>query len=172
MATFAWQTWNSAPFSIERKRGKTPGTVIICVSGPLTVRDVYTALSPMELNKVIDSPAEPGEEPLVKIVLDLSACPSMDSSGLGILATHYVRCRRNGIKMIAVGASPRVREVLKITKMDSVIPMVATQYVRCQRNGIKMIAVGASPRVLEVLKITKMDSVIPMAATMEEAESA
>jgi anti-anti-sigma regulatory factor len=28
--------------------------------------------------------------------------------------------------MIAVGASPRVREVLRITKMDSVIPMVAT----------------------------------------------
>jgi len=28
--------------------------------------------------------------------------------------------------MIAVGASPRVREVLKITGMDSVNPLVAT----------------------------------------------
>ena len=126
MATFAWQTWNSAPFSIERKRGKAPGTVILCVSGPLTVRDVYTALSPAELNNVIDRPAEPGEEPPVKYILDLTNCPYMDSSGLGMVATQYVRCRRNGIKMIAVGASPRVREVLKITKMDSVIPMVAT----------------------------------------------
>ena len=122
MATFAWQTWNSAPFNIERKRGKTPGTVIMRLSGCLTVRDVYSALSPMELNKVI----QPGEEPPVKYILDLTDCPSMDSSGLGMVATHYVRCRRNGIKMIAMGASPRVREVLRITKMDSVIPMVAT----------------------------------------------
>jgi len=126
MAAFAWQTWNSAPFSIERKRGKTPGTVIMRLSGPLTVRDVYSALSPMELNKLIDSPAEPGEEPPVKYILDLTDCPFVDSSGLGMVATHYVRCRRNGIKMIAVGASPRVREVMRITKMDSVIPMVAT----------------------------------------------
>ncbi len=126
MGKFAWQTWNSAPFSIERKRGKTPGTVIMCLRGCLTVRDVYSALSPMELNKVIDSPAEPGEEPPRKYILDLTGCPSMDSSGLGMVATQYVRCRRNGIKMIAVGASPRVREVLKLTKMDSVIPMVAT----------------------------------------------
>ena len=126
MAAFAWQTWNSAPFSIERKRGKTPGTVIMRLSGPLTVRDVYSALSPMELNKLIDSPAEPGEEPPVKYILDLTDCPFVDSSGLGMVATHYVRCRRNGIKMITVGASPRVREVMRITKMDSVIPMVAT----------------------------------------------
>jgi anti-sigma B factor antagonist len=126
MATFAWQTWNSAPFNIERKRGKTPGTVIFHLSGPLTVRDVYSALSPVELNKVLDLPAEPGEEPPVKYILDLTDCPFIDSSGLGMVATHYVRCQRHGIKMIAVGASPRVREVLRITKMDSILPMVAT----------------------------------------------
>jgi anti-anti-sigma factor len=126
MATFAWQTWNSAPFNIERKRGKTPGTVILCLSGPFTVRDVYTALPPTELNKMLDLPAEPGEEPPVKNILDLTSCPFMDSSGVGMVAAHYVRCQRKGIKMIAVGASPRVREVLRITKMDSIIPMVAT----------------------------------------------
>ena len=126
MAAFAWQTWNSAPFKIERMRGKTPGTVIMHLSGPLTVRDVYTALSPTELNKVIDPPAEPGEEPPVKYILDLTDCPFMDSPGLGMVATQFVRCRRNGIKMIAVGASPRVRELLKITNMDSILPLAAT----------------------------------------------
>ena len=126
MAAFAWQTWNSAPFSIERKRGKTPGTVIMRLSGPLTVRDVYTALTPMELNKVIDAPAEPGEEPPVKYILELSACPFVDSSGLGLVAKQYVRCQRNGIRMIAVGASPRIREVLQLTRLDSIVPMFAT----------------------------------------------
>ena len=126
MAAFAWQTWNSAPFKIERMRGNAPGTVIMRLSGPLTVRDVYSALSPMDLNKVIDMPAEPGEEPPVKYILDLTSCPYIDSSGLGMVATQYVRCRRNGIKMIAVGASPRVLEVLKITRMDSILPMAAT----------------------------------------------
>ena len=126
MASFGWQTWNSAPFGIERRRGNAPGTVIMRLSGPLTVRDVYSALSPIELNNLIDSPPEPGQEPPVKYILDLTACPYIDSSGLGLVATQYVRCQRNGIKMIAVGASPRVREVLKLTKLDSIVPIFAT----------------------------------------------
>ena len=66
MGTFAWQTWNSAPFKIERKRGKTPGTVILSLSGPFTVRDVYSVLPTMELNKMLDLPSEPGEDPPAK----------------------------------------------------------------------------------------------------------
>ncbi len=126
MATFAWQTWNSAPFSIERKQGKAPGTVILRFCGPFTVRDAYTALPPLKLNQVLALEQEPGEEPLARNILDMTACPYMDSSGLGIIATHYVRCQKRGISMIAAGLSPKVRDVLRITKMDSVIPTAAS----------------------------------------------
>ncbi len=126
MAAFAWQTWNSGPFSIERKSGKAPGTVIVSFRGPFTVRDAYTCLQPTELDHVLELNPAPGEEPPVKNILDLTGCPYMDSSGLGIIATHYVRCQKKGLRVIAAGLSPKVREVFKITKMDCVIPMAAT----------------------------------------------
>jgi anti-sigma B factor antagonist len=50
----------------------------------------------------------------------------MDSSGLGIIATHYIRCHKQGLRMIVAGLSPKVREVFRITKMDAVIPIAAS----------------------------------------------
>jgi anti-anti-sigma factor len=100
--------------------------VILEFKGPFTVRDAYTSLPPMVLNKILDLETAPGEEPPKLNVLDLTNCPYMDSSGLGIIATHYVRCQKHGLKMVAAGMSPKVREVFRITKMDTVIPIVAT----------------------------------------------
>lgn len=126
MGTFSWQTWNSSPFNVERKPGKLPSTVILQFKGPFTVRDAYTSLPPMALNKILELETAPGEEPPKLNILDLTNCPFMDSSGLGIIATHYVRCQKQGVKMIAAGMSPKVREVFRITKMDAVIPIAAT----------------------------------------------
>jgi anti-anti-sigma factor len=125
MATFSWQTWNSGPFSIERKPGKSSSTVVLRFCGPFTVRDVYTSLPTMALNKALELDAA-GEEPVTKHVLDMSTCPTIDSTGLGVIATHLVRCEKRGVRLVIAGASPRVREVFKITKMDSVIPLVTT----------------------------------------------
>lgn len=121
-----WQTWNSGPFTIERKPGNSPGTVILRFCGPFTVRDAYTSLPPGELNRLLGLEPAPGMEPPKLNILDLTTCPFMDSSGLGIIATHYIRCQKQGLKMIIVGLSPKVREVFKITKMDTVIPIAAT----------------------------------------------
>jgi anti-sigma B factor antagonist len=126
MDTFAWQTWNSGPFSIERRPGKTQGTVILSLHGPFTVRDAYTNLSPMTLNKMFALEQGPNEQTPVKSILDLTECTSMDSSGLGMIATHLARCQSRNVKLIAAGLSPRVREVFHITKVDSIIPMTAT----------------------------------------------
>lgn len=126
MGTSGWQTWNSGPFSIERKPGKTPGTVILRFCGPFTVRDAYSSLAPGELNRMLGLEPTPGEDPPKLNILDLSTCPFMDSSGLGIIATHYIRCQKQGLKMTVVGLSPKVREVFRITKMDAVIPIAAS----------------------------------------------
>ncbi|MGH9599432.1 MAG: STAS domain-containing protein [Terracidiphilus sp.] len=126
METYPWQTWNSRPFSVERERGKTPGTVILRFCGPFTVRDVYSALPPMALNQILELEPAPGEDTPTRNILDLTNCPFMDSSGLGMIVKHHVRCQRKGIKLVAVGMSPRVREVFKITRMDCVVPIVAT----------------------------------------------
>jgi anti-anti-sigma factor len=126
MSTFPWQTWNSRPFHIERRQGKDPGTVILSLSGPLTVRDVYSTLAPTAFNKILDLEPAPGEDRPVKVILDLSNCPYMDSTGLGLIVRHHVHCRNNCVKLIAAAMSPRVREVFKLTKIDSVVPIVAT----------------------------------------------
>lgn len=126
MSTFSWQTWNSSPFSIERKPGSTPGTVILCFHGPFTMRDVYSTLPPTTLSKVLELEPAEGEAAPVKNILDLTGCPYMDSSGLGMIVSHHVHCQKKGVKMIAVGMTPRVREVFKLTKVDCVVPIAAS----------------------------------------------
>jgi anti-anti-sigma factor len=125
-SAFAFQTWNSGPFSIERGQGKVPGTVILRLQGPFTMRDAYSNLPTMTLNKMFELEPAPGEEPPVKNILDLTQCTFMDSSGLGMIATHHVRCQKKGVRMIACGMCPRVQQVFKITRMDTVIPIAAS----------------------------------------------
>jgi anti-anti-sigma factor len=126
MATFSWQTWNSGPFSIERKPGNAETTAVLVFRGPFTVRDAYTSMPTMALNQALELDSAPGETPVTKHILDMRGCPTIDSTGLGVIATHMVRCQKRGMKLVVAGASPRVREVFRITKMDAVIPLVAT----------------------------------------------
>jgi anti-anti-sigma factor len=126
MGAFSWQTWNSGPFSIERKPGKTPGTVILCFHGPFTMRDAYSSLPTMTLKEFFQLESAECEAPCVKNILDLTGCPYMDSSGLGLIVAHLVHCKRKGIRMIAAGMTPRVREVFKLTRVDGVVPIAAS----------------------------------------------
>lgn len=126
MSQFGFQTWNSAKFRIERRAGQQPGTVILSFSGPFTVRDVYSSLPTMELTRILALETVPGECCPNKNILDLSGCPFMDSTGLGIIVTHHVRCQGKGIRVIAAAMTPRVREVFRMTKVDTVIPVTTT----------------------------------------------
>jgi anti-anti-sigma factor len=126
MATFGWQTWNSGPFSAQRGAGSAPGTIVVRFCGPFTERDIYTHLQPLELNNILEIVPRQGEPPISKHILDMTACTSMDSRGLGLIATHLARCQKRGVKLVVAGASPRVRQVFQITRMDSVIPLVST----------------------------------------------
>jgi hypothetical protein len=55
------QVWKSSKFTIERNRGKTPGTVLFRLSGPFTARDMHGALSPDALRNTFES--EEGDDP-------------------------------------------------------------------------------------------------------------
>ena len=125
-SAFGWQTWNSGPFRIERGPGREPGTLILRFQGPFTLRDVYSSLPTMEFGRMLDLEPAPGEEPPRKNILDLTACTFIDSSGLGMLVTHHVRCEKHGVRLIAAGLRPRVRQLFKITRIDTVIPIAET----------------------------------------------
>jgi anti-anti-sigma factor len=120
------QIWKGTPFSIERKEGKSSGTVIFCLCGPFTARDMYGSLTPVGLRNMLDFQSTPNEAPPVVNILDLTDVPYMDSAGLGIVVGHYVSCHRKGIRLIAAGVSPRVRELFKMTRVDTTIPIATT----------------------------------------------
>jgi len=120
------QIWNGSTFSLESKEGKTPRTVIFCFSGPFTARDMYKTLTPLALRNIFELESMPSEEPPSVHIFDLTDVPYIDSAGLGMIVSHYVRCQNKGVRMIVAGASPRVRELFKITKVDTIIPTAAT----------------------------------------------
>jgi len=104
-----------APLTFERKEGKLSGSRILTLNGPLTLRNLF------ELQTELRTDPQPKLS-----ILDLSGVPYMDSAGMGLVINHYVHCQNAGTKMIAVGVSPRVHELFKMTKVDSIIPQAPT----------------------------------------------
>ena len=115
------QIWKSSTFTIERETINTQGT-IFRFSGPFTARDMHSTLSPDAFRHILEP--EPGSEPPTAYVFDLTEVPYMDSHGLGELVRHHVRCQSKGIPLSLEGVSPRVRELFKLTRMESVFSIV------------------------------------------------
>jgi anti-anti-sigma factor len=126
MQTIQPQALTPAPFTIERKQGKAPGTIIFRLCGPFTARAMYGTLTPNALDNMLNFRSTPSEKPPALNILDLTEVPYMDSTGLGKIVTHLVQCNSKGIRMIAAGVSPRVLELFRMTKVDAIIPMAAT----------------------------------------------
>jgi anti-anti-sigma factor len=121
------QIWQSKPFNIERRQGKAPGTVIFRLSGPFTARDMFGTLTPIALHNILSFQSTHGLEDTPTLnILDLTEVPYMDSTGLGRIVSHLVHCKGKNIRMIAAGATPRVLELFRMTKVDTVIPLAAT----------------------------------------------
>jgi anti-anti-sigma factor len=50
----------------------------------------------------------------------------MDSTGLGMVVTHYTRCQARGIRMVVAGSTKRVLDLFALTKVDTILPLAAT----------------------------------------------
>ena len=124
MPAIAAQLWKSSKLTIDRTESETQGTVFR-LSGPFTARDMYSSMSPNAFRNFFESYPGDGQAPVH--IFDLTEVPYMDSMGLGMLASHYVRCRSKGIRMSLTGVGPRVQELFRITKMESVLPIASIQ---------------------------------------------
>ena len=67
--------------------------------------------------------AAPGEDPPPAHTFDLNGVPYMDSTGLGMLASHYLHCQTKGIQLSITGVNPRVQESFRLTGMEKVLPI-------------------------------------------------
>ncbi len=103
------------PLQIERVDGKKPGTMIIRLTGPLTLRNIFDLQTELRNDEA---------RPLT--ILDLTGVPYMDSAGMGVVVNYHVHCQNKGGKLMTVGVSPRIMDLLKITRVDLVLRMAAT----------------------------------------------
>ena len=120
------QIWRGDAFKVERKAGYAPGTIVLHFAGPFTARDMFNALTPDTLEELFDAEARQGEAPTSRLVVDLSEVPYMDSMGLGMIVTQFVRAKNKGVHLVIAGMTPRVMQLLELTKVNTVLPMAAT----------------------------------------------
>ena len=103
------------PLQIDLEQGKTPGTQIFRLTGPLILRNIFDLQSHFRSN-----------ETAALTILDLTGVPYMDSAGMGVVVNGHVHCQSRGGKFVAVGVSPRILELFKMTHVDKVISMAPT----------------------------------------------
>ena len=126
MATMRTEMWKNQAFTIERIEGQSPETIIYQITGVFNARDMYGSMKQIQLGNVFDFKPEHGAAIPTRHIFDLTNVPQMDSSGLGVLVSHFIACRAKGIRVIIVGASPNVKQLFKFTKVDTILPMAAT----------------------------------------------
>jgi anti-anti-sigma factor len=121
MAASETEIWKSARLTIERGETESNGT-IFRLTGPFTGRDMYNSLSPDAFRNIFESPKDSVQSSTH--VFDLTEVPYMDSTGLGMLVSHYVRCQSKGVHLGIRGANDRVQELFRLTGMTGVLPLV------------------------------------------------
>jgi len=107
----------------KRGQSETHGTVFR-FTGPFTGRDMYNSLSPDAFRNIFE--AAPGDEQPQAHLFDVTEVPYMDSTGHGMLVSHFVRCQSKGIRLSITGVSPRIRELFRLTGMENVLPVAST----------------------------------------------
>jgi anti-sigma B factor antagonist len=66
--------------------------------------------------------AEFGDETVQNVVVDLERTAYFGSTGLGFFVRLWKRVKMAGGEMVFCGASPHVKEVLRVTRFDQVWP--------------------------------------------------
>lgn len=101
-------------FQVIAKPHPAEGVEVLEVRGPLTSS---TAAAFQEAVAKTVAP---------RLILDLTAVPSVDSVAVGALVRAFVSCNKAGRKLALVGLSHRVRNVLQITGVDPLFDAYAS----------------------------------------------
>jgi anti-sigma B factor antagonist len=97
-----------------------------------------------ECTHVEDSVVKAIDEGARNIVVDLAGVRQIDSSGLGIITLCFGKMSKAGGRFSLAGAHGVVLEILKMTHLDSVIPVSATAEEACSRMATQIKARAAT----------------------------
>lgn len=95
------------PLNIEQLPGSLPGRVVMRLSGPLTLSNVFGFQAEVRADK---SSA---------LILDFSNVPLADSAGIGALVGAYVSRQKDGRRLALVGVNQRIHQALEVTRVDT-----------------------------------------------------
>jgi anti-anti-sigma factor len=98
-----------APLTYSFAQGKSEGTMILRLFGPLTLSTMFGFQDEFRAAK-----------PQV-MILDLSETPYMDSAGLGLIMNYYVSAMDHGRKLRLAGVNERLKALLVMTKVQGVL---------------------------------------------------
>ena len=96
-------------FSYNIANGTKDGTLILHLTGPFTLGNMFQLQSELRTLK----PA--------CLIMNLTKVPYMDSAALGVIMNYYVSAQSNGRKFYVCDVNERVRALLELTKVDSVL---------------------------------------------------
>jgi len=101
---------------LEYKIRSTGDVTILDLDGRISLTDALWSASGVVLGKVIRELLKKGER---KILLNLKGVTFVDSSGIGELTGALTAVQRQGGELKLVNPSPKVVDLLRITRLDT-----------------------------------------------------
>lgn len=99
---------------LEIRTGEKQNARTLYLTGPLTLNTLF------EFQDIVRKEQSKG------LIIVLEEVPYMDSAGLGAVLGAYASCQRHGRKFALAKVSQRVRTLLQIAKVDTLVPWYDT----------------------------------------------
>lgn len=104
-----------SPFTITDAGSANENERILKLVGPLTITTMFDFRDKFRSETTAKS-----------VFLDMSEVPYVDSAGMGAIVNAHVSCANGGRRLALVGVVERVRTMLKMTRVDSVLAIYST----------------------------------------------
>ena len=102
------------PLQIERVDDAGGGSVIFRLHGPLLLGNFFSFQSMVRSDQSN------------LLIVDMADVPYIDSAGIGCLVGAHVSREHSGRKLVLIGASDRLINMLKATKVDQLFAFAGT----------------------------------------------
>lgn len=143
---------------MEKTRDPSAGFVVLELTGRVTPGS--GRLEADTLRSVLTGACAHGQS---RVALDLSPVTAMDAEALGELAGAFTRLRRAGGELVLIDPQARVRRLLEVTRLDTVLPVWSRERQAEPKKAAQPISPSASvwflPRVCQGRELGFAESV-------------